>query len=205
MLRWPCRIKGSAGFYSFVTLFFMPFTKPIRLHTFLPLKFSSLRDTIPKEIKMKRILIATMLSTALLAAPVAQAASNQDRAMATGAVVGATAGGVVGASQNQALEGAIFGAVLGTIAGAVIASNQQAVYVAPQRTHYQPVVRHHLPVVRHYQPVVHHYKPVVKRYQPQANHYQPRVRQVAYARPQQHRSERYVAPRSYGHERGERD
>jgi len=140
---------------------------------------------------MKRIVIATMLSTALLAAPVAQAASNQDRAMATGAVVGATAGGVIGAGQNQAVQGAIFGAVLGTIAGAVIASNSQPVYVEPQRTY-------HKPAVRHYQPHVQHYKP-------RTQYRQPAVRKVVYVQPQRQHKVRYVASRSRDHDYRERD
>jgi len=168
-----------------------------------------MRDTIPKELKMKRIIIASMLSTALLAAPVAQAASNQDRAMATGAVVGATAGGVIGSSHNQALEGAIFGAVLGTIAGAVIASNNQPVYVAPQRTHYQPVrhykyVRHYRPV-RQYRPVVRHKLPIIRHDRTRFKHYQPHVRNVIYVQPRHQRSVRYAVSRSRDHEHGERD
>jgi len=82
---------------------------------------------------MKRILSAVVVTTALFAAPVVQAASYQDRAMGTGAVVGATTGAVIGSGQNQAVQGAIFGAVLGTIAGAVIASQHQpAAYVVQQ-------------------------------------------------------------------------
>ncbi len=152
---------------------------------------------------MKRIVIATMLSTALLAAPVAQAASNQDRAMATGAVIGATAGGVVGSSRNQALEGAIFGAVLGTIAGAVIASNSQPVYVAPLRTHYQPV--RHYKGVRQYRPVVGHKLPVARHDRSRFTHQQSHVREIAYVQPQHQRSVRHIASRSRDHEHGERD
>ena len=85
---------------------------------------------------MKRIITAALLTSALLAAPVAQAASYQDRAMATGAVVGS--------SHNQAVQGAIFGAVLGTIAGVVISSQHQPVHVVKQhpRPHYKPVAHH---------------------------------------------------------------
>ncbi len=106
----------------------------------------------------KNLLSATLLSTALLAAPVSQAASYQDRAMTTGAVVGATTGAVVGSNNNQAVEGAIFGAVLGTIAGAVIASQAEPVTVV----HTRPVVsRVYYPrTVRH---VYYHPRPVVKR------------------------------------------
>ena len=100
----------------------------------------------------KRLAIATLLSTALLASPVTQAASYQDRAMTTGAVVGATSGAVIGSNSNQAVEGAIFGAVLGTIAGAIIAQNQQPVTVV--HTQRRPMVEHH---------VYHHPRPVVQR------------------------------------------
>ena len=164
---------------------------------------------------MKRIVIATIISTVLLASPVAQAASNQDRAMATGAVIGATAGGVVGASRNQALEGAIFGAVLGTIAGAVIASNSQPVYVAPQRPHYQPV-RHYKPS-RHYKTVRYYkggrkYRPVVRQKLPTATykrsgykHKKSHVRKVVHVQTKRQSSVRYVASRSRGHEHEDRD
>jgi len=151
---------------------------------------------------MKRIAIATLLSTALLAAPVAQAASNQDRAMATGAVIGATAGGVVGSSRNQALEGAIFGAVLGTIAGAVIASNSQPAYVAPQRTHYQPV--RHYKTVRYYEGG-RQYRPVVTYERSGYKHKKSNVRKVVYVQPKHQRSVRYVASRSRGHEHEDDD
>jgi len=88
---------------------------------------------------MKRIMSAALLSTALLAAPVAQAASSQDRAMATGAVIGATTGAVIGSGHQRAVEGALVGAVFGTVAGAIIASSyDQPVYVAQARPH----VRH---------------------------------------------------------------
>ncbi|OIQ01259.1 MAG: hypothetical protein COS82_01890 [Zetaproteobacteria bacterium CG06_land_8_20_14_3_00_59_53] len=137
---------------------------------------------------MKRIITAALLSTALLAAPMAQAASYQDRTMATGAVVGATAGAVVGSNSNQAVEGAIFGAVLGTIAGAMIASaNQpayQQVYVAQPQHHYRPTAYH-------YQPRVQHYRPVAQR--------------VVYVQPAPRRVEHRAAPRSYGHGYGDRD
>ena len=164
---------------------------------------------------MKRIVIATLLSTALLAAPVAQAASNQDRAMATGAVIGATAGGVVGSSRNQALEGAIFGAVLGTIAGAVIASNSEPAYVAPKRTHYQPV--RHYKSSRHYKTVRYYkggrkYRPVVRQKLPAATyersghkHKKSSVRKVVYVQAKRHPSVRYVASRSRGHEHEDDD
>jgi len=145
---------------------------------------------------MKRIFSAALLSTALLAAPFAQAASYQDRTMATGAVVGATAGAVVGSNSNQAIEGAVFGAVLGTIAGAMIASaNQPAVYVAPQQ-HYRPAAHHYQPRVQHHQPRVQ--KVVYTRYVPVVQH-RPHVQQVAYYG---HRSQpvvRHVPSHSYRH------
>jgi len=125
---------------------------------------------------MKRIMTTALLSTALLAAPVAQAASNQDRAMATGAVVGATTGAVIGSGHQRAIEGALVGAVFGTVAGAMIASANEPIYVAHER-HYQPRVRH----------------------------YQPPVRKVVYVRPVHRQSERHAAPRSYGHRYGDRD
>jgi uncharacterized protein YcfJ len=114
----------------------------------------------------KRLAIATLLSTALLASPVTQAASYQDRAMTTGAVVGATSGAIIGSNSNQAIEGAIFGAVLGTIAGAIIASNNQPVTVV--HTQRRPVVEHHVyhqprPVVQH-RVVYTHHRPVVQRH-----------------------------------------
>ena len=90
---------------------------------------------------MKRIAVATSLALALLAAPVAQAASPHDRAMATGAVVGATTGAVVGSASHQAFQGAVIGAVFGTIAGAVLASNDNGpVYVAPRREHVRRMI-----------------------------------------------------------------
>jgi len=95
---------------------------------------------------MKSLITAVLLSAALLAAPVSQAASYQDRAMTTGAVVGATTGAVVGAGSNQVVEGAIFGAVLGTMAGAIIGSQYQPVYVVEHerhRPHYRPVRYEH--------------------------------------------------------------
>ena len=93
---------------------------------------------------MKRIITAALLSTAILAAPVAEAASGQDRAMATGAVIGATSGAVIGSSHNQTLEGAFIGAVFGTIAGAVIGSQSQPTHVVhqPRRHYHKPVVHH---------------------------------------------------------------
>ncbi|MDT8376576.1 MAG: glycine zipper domain-containing protein [Mariprofundaceae bacterium] len=114
----------------------------------------------------KTLTIATLLSTALLASPPVQAASYQDRAMTTGAVVGATTGAVVGSNSNQAVEGAIFGAVLGTIAGAIIADQYRPAPVVYTRTH-RPVVKRHIhvqhrPVVKRHVHVQH--RPVVKRH-----------------------------------------
>ena len=94
---------------------------------------------------MKSFITAALLTTALLAAPVAQAASYQDRTMATGAVVGATAGAVVGSAQNQVVEGAVFGAILGTIAGVVIASQNEPVYVVHQPAAHHEGRRDHRP------------------------------------------------------------
>ncbi len=130
---------------------------------------------------MKRIITATLLSTALLVAPLAQAASYQDRTMATGAVVGATTGAVVGSGSNQMLEGAIIGAVFGTIAGAVIGNQHQPVYVTHQ-SHHQ-------------------YKPVAHRYE--RRDYRP-----SYSRSHNRRDNRHVEyrgrDREYSH-RGDRD
>jgi len=83
---------------------------------------------------MKQFLSAIVLSSALLAAPMAHA-GNQDRAMATGAVVGATTGAVVGSSTNQAVQGAFVGAVFGTIAGAILASASEPEYVVVREPH----------------------------------------------------------------------
>jgi uncharacterized membrane protein len=77
---------------------------------------------------MKRLMTIAVLVLTLLAAPLAQAASYQDRVIANGAVIGTATGAVVGASQNQPVEGALFGAVLGTIAGAIIASQIEPAY-----------------------------------------------------------------------------
>jgi len=146
---------------------------------------------------MKRFLSAVVLTSALLAAPVIQAASYQDRAMGTGAVVGATTGAVIGSSQNQAVEGAIFGAILGTIAGAVIASQHQPAYVVHQqpRTHYQPVAQHHEHRMQ---------KPTyVARHHPRS-HYKPVTHQYERRMQNNRQHERYVASNSYGHERGDR-
>ena len=115
---------------------------------------------------MKSFITTALLSTALLAAPVAQAASYQDRAMGTGAVVGATTGAVIGSSHHQAVEGAIFGAVLGTIAGAIIANQHQPVHIVKRQpqTHYKPwahykQTRHHYQPRAHYKQARHHYQP----------------------------------------------
>lgn len=143
---------------------------------------------------MKRIMTAALLSTALLAAPLAQAASSQDRAMATGAVVGATTGAVVGSNSNRAVEGAVFGAVMGTIAGAMIASYNEPVYVArPRHVEQRRVVHRHKPRVRHYRPHVH--KVVYVQPSPR------RVVRDAYAK----RTERHASARSYRHHYGNRD
>lgn len=94
---------------------------------------------------MKSWITAALLGTTLFTASASLAASYEDRAMATGAVVGATTGAVAGSGYNQAVEGAIFGAILGTVAGAVIASRQQPVYVVTHRPrpHYRPVRHRH--------------------------------------------------------------
>jgi len=147
---------------------------------------------------MKRIVIATMLSTALLAAPVVQAASNQDRAMATGAVVGATAGGMIGSGHNQALQGAIFGAVLGTIAGAVIASNSQPVYVE-ERTHHQPQVKHYRKTAKRHKTVAHRHKTSAGHHKHRAKRSHASGRQFAVAYPQHRSSVRYASYRRHGH------
>jgi len=84
----------------------------------------------------KTLITASLLSVALLASPVSQAAGYQDRAAATGAVVGATTGAIVGANHDRPVEGAVVGAVLGSIVGIVIASNRQpgqVVYAEPHR------------------------------------------------------------------------
>jgi len=124
---------------------------------------------------MQPFITAVLLTTALLIAPVAQSASYQDRAMATGTVVSATTGAVVGSGQNQAVEGAIFGAVLGTIAGAFIASQHQPVYVVRHqpRPHYKPVRHHH-------------------------------ERRHFYSRSYNRQYNRYTVRRDYGHERSDR-
>lgn len=121
---------------------------------------------------MKRMLMVTALTTAMFAAPVVQAASYQDRTMATGAVVGATTGAVVGSASHQVVEGAVFGAVLGTIAGAVIASQHEQVYVARNDVH------------PHYKPVAHAYKPRGHAYV-QRDHHRP-ARSSAYAESRYH-------------------
>jgi len=142
---------------------------------------------------MKRIMTAALLSTALLAAPLAQAASSQDRAMATGAVVGATTGAVVGSNSNRAVEGAVFGAVMGTIAGAMIASYNEPVYVARPRHVERRVVHHYPPRARHHRP---HVQKVV--------YVQPAPRRVA-RHAAANRAERHASTRSYGHRYGDRD
>jgi len=120
---------------------------------------------------MKSFYTAVLLTVALLASPVARAASYQDRTIATGAVIGATTGAVVGSSRNQAVEGAIFGAVLGTIAGVVIASQSQPTYVVQ----HQPRP--------HYRPVRHEYE-----------------RKHAYSRPSNRQHDRYATTRGYEHD-----
>jgi len=92
----------------------------------------------------KTLFTASMLALALLAAPAAHAGGNQDRAAATGAVVGATTGAVIGAQNHRALQGAVIGAVFGTIAGAIIAGNHgttRVVYRQPA-DYRRVVVRH---------------------------------------------------------------
>lgn len=92
---------------------------------------------------MKRITTATLLFTALFAASVAETASYEDKAMATGAVIGATTGAVIGSTSNKTAEGAVAGALLGTVAGAVIASQSEpTVVVQPPAPHKQVVRRH---------------------------------------------------------------
>jgi uncharacterized protein YcfJ len=127
---------------------------------------------------MKSFITAALLITALLIAPVTQAASYQDRAMATGAVVGATTGAVIGSGHNQVIEGAIFGAVLGTIAGAIIANQHRPAYVVQHqpRAHYKPV-RHQ---------------------------YERRSYKQSYSRSNNRQHNQYATTRSYDHERRER-
>jgi len=148
---------------------------------------------------MKRIISAALLSTALLAAPFAQAASYQDRTMATGAVVGATAGAVIGSNSNQAIEGAVFGAVLGTIAGVMIASNNQPVHVVQPVRHYQKPHRyqqHRKTHVQYHQPRVK--KVVYTRYEPVARHRQ-HVQKVAYYGHRTQPVVRHAPSRNYRH------
>jgi hypothetical protein len=133
----------------------------------------------------KSIAIAAMLTAALFALSPAQAASYQDRAMATGAVFGGTTGAAIGSNSNQAVEGAIFGAVLGTIAGIIIADQHRPAPVV--YTHHRPVVKRH---------VYSHQRPAVKRH---AYKHQRRVHRVAEQRAH-HRQNRYVA-QGYGHHR----
>ena len=82
---------------------------------------------------MKKFLSAIVLSSALLAAPLAHADSQDG--MAAGAVVGATTGAIVGSNSDQAVQGALVGAVFGTIAGAILADDDEPVYVREYRPH----------------------------------------------------------------------
>lgn len=77
----------------------------------------------------KTLFTASLLSVTLLTAPIAHAGGNQDRAAATGAVVGATTGAVIGAQHHRVLQGAVIGAVFGTITGAIIAGNHRITHV----------------------------------------------------------------------------
>jgi len=88
-------------------------------------------------------MIAILLSSALFVSPVTHAASYQDQAMVTGAIVGGASGAIIGSNQHRAVEGAIFGAVLGTVAGAIIGNQRQSAvayhHPRPQRSH---VIKH---------------------------------------------------------------
>lgn len=91
----------------------------------------------------KSLITASLLSVALLASPVSYAAGNNDRAAATGAVVGATTGAIIGAGHNRPVQGAVVGAVLGTIVGVTVAGNRQptrVIYVEPRHKPVQRVV-----------------------------------------------------------------
>ena len=94
---------------------------------------------------MRKLALLTMLLS--LAASPAIAGSYQDRAVATGVVIG---------SQNgQTAEGAIIGGIMGAVAGAILANNT---YVKPRPKVYRRTVYVRQPkqYKRHYgQPVSH--------------------------------------------------
>ncbi len=158
---------------------------------------------------MKRIITAALLTSAMLAAPFAQAASYQDRSMATGTVVGATTGAVVGSGNNQLVEGAVFGAVLGTIAGALLASQHQPAYVVQQpRTHHRSVVVHHTKHRSQKASYSHSSNRKQSRYADSHRHYRTttvvrnsdhRPHKTSYAHSNNRIQGRYVDSRSYDH------
>ena len=165
---------------------------------FSPLKFSLYGKLSRKETTMKSFISVAVLSVALFAAPATQAASYQDRTMATGAVVGAATGAAVGAGSNQVVEGAIFGAVLGTVAGAIIGSqHRETVYVSNHRD------RSRHGHARSYERR-HDHKPVYtsgRHHRPQYGNAHGYERRHTYSN-----ARRYDRSRSYGrHERRDRD
>ena len=147
---------------------------------------------------MKTLVTTAVLSVALLAAPASQAASYQDRTMATGAVIGATTGAAVGAGSNQVVEGAIFGAVLGTVAGAIIGSQyKEPVYVSNHR--HRPRHGH----VRSYERR-HQHKPVYvsgHRHRSKYEHARGYERKRAYSRHDRRDRSRYSDHRRRSHDR----
>ena len=102
---------------------------------------------------MRKLALLTILLS--LAASPAIAGSYQDRAVATGVVIGASAGAVIGSQNGKTAEGAMIGGIMGAVAGAILANNT---YVKPTPKVYRRTVYVRQPKQynRHYgQPVSH--------------------------------------------------
>ncbi len=95
---------------------------------------------------MRKLVFLTILFS--LASAPAVAGNYQDRAVATGVVIGASAGAVIGAQNGRTAEGAIIGGVMGAVAGAIFANNT---YVEPRPEVYRRTV-----YVRQHKPYRHH-------------------------------------------------
>ena len=72
------------------------------------------------------------------------AGNYEDRAVATGVVIGASAGAVIGSQNGRTAEGAIIGGIMGAVAGAILANNTY-VESRPEVYRHTVHVRQHKP------------------------------------------------------------
>lgn len=86
---------------------------------------------------MKKILLGLLFVSFT---SVSAHAGPQERAMVTGAAIGATAGAVIGSQTHETAQGALVGAMFGAIAGAILSDAHAA--PVQYRVH-QPVAVHH--------------------------------------------------------------